>query len=356
MSKIEQFAGAVLGNVFNSVFQPIMAQAFGQSSSSVGGQLTFPLENQQDYGGYILFTATQEPPKALQDLAFADLLEPVIEKVENSETEIQTVEFGNTPEVDLSEAVSSAKKSNSTPIPEHIGKGRTCKLYLPQAIQFADAVSYTNIELGILGAVAERALNSGQSGTEILKNMGQDILGSFESLGTALRQGMQSEAAQVAALRFARRLNSGVAGAISTSTGIALNPNKRSMLQGPELRTFRFTFKMIPTSPDEAREVKAIIQYFREEMYPEATNDLGVSAALKYPSKFDIALKYRKANGSVGKVATGILPCFLRSVDVNYNASGMAFHGDGEAYETDLTLQFVEERTLTKADVAVGGY
>ena len=80
-------------------------------------------------------------------------------------------------------------------------------------------------------------------------------------------------------------------------------------------------------------------------MYPDVSDDY-VEAALRFPSKFNIKLLYDKK-----KVATRILPCFLQGVDVVYNATGMAFHRDGNFQETDISLNFVEERPLTKRDI-----
>ena len=80
-------------------------------------------------------------------------------------------------------------------------------------------------------------------------------------------------------------------------------------------------------------------------MYPETSSE-GLQAALKFPSKFSIELRYGKK-----KVATGILPCFLETVDVAYNPSNMGFHEDGNFQETDISLSFVEERALTKRDI-----
>jgi len=327
------------------------------NADTPGGQLKYPLENENDYGGYITFTAKQEAPKPLGKWV-ARLLtddQETLKKFNESQGSGSLNAAENSSKVEP-EATASAKRDDRPPLPDYIGSGRTCKLYLPQAIQFQDTVSYTNIELGILGNVAENAIRNNQTGSELLRSAWTNIKESFESLGEVFSKGFQSEAAQIAALRLSRRMNSGVAGAVSTQTGIALNPNRRSVLQGPNLRNFRFAFKMIPTSPEEARAIKSIVQFFREELYPEQTNDLGVSAALKYPSQFHMKMRYRTNDGKLKNVASGILPCHLTGVDVVYNPTGMAFHTDGEVQETDLNLQFTEIRTLTKRDVALGGY
>jgi len=327
------------------------------NADTAGGQLKYPLENEQDYGGYITFTAKQEAPKPLGKW-FVKLLtddEDTLKKFNESQG-IGSLEAAEQSSRVPPEAALGTKRDDRPPLPDYIGSGRTCRLYLPQAIQFQDTVTYTNVDLGILGSVASNAIQNNATGSELLRSAWTNIKESFESLGEVMAKGFQTEAAQIAALRLSRRMNTGVAGAISTQTGIAINPNRRSMLQGPNLRNFRFAFKMIPTSPDEARAIKSIVQFFREELYPEQTNDLGVSAALKYPSQFHIKMKYRTNGGKVKNVASGILPCHLSGVDVVYNPTGMAFHTDGEVQETDLNLQFTEIRTLTKRDVALGGY
>ena len=176
----------------------------------------------------------------------------------------------------------------------------------------------------------------------------------FTSIGELFKKGMTDEATQVAALRMARRLNTEVAGAIQTESGIAINPNKRSMLQGPGLRNFRFTFKMIPTSEAESNSIKEIVKFFRSEMYPTVIESAGIPAALNYPSEFDIKLNYRTASGKAVQVGTGILPCFLQGADVAYNNTSAAFHHDGNVQEVDLTLNFIETRTLSRDDIVNG--
>ena len=46
-----------------------------------------------------------------------------------------------------------------------------------------------------------------------------------------------------------------------------------------------------------------------------------------------------------------ILPCFLESLDVTFNPNSMAWHDDGEPQETVISVSFIEERALNRADV-----
>jgi len=300
----------------------------------------FPLED-DGYKGRISFEAVQEAYRTLPETVFNGLVEGA--NLANQ----ATVDANADPNKlkSKSKAFTGVQKTVRGTLPPRIGAGRKATLYLPQALQFQDTVEYTGIDLGIIGRGAAEAISAGRSGGAIAKAMAGNMLPNFASVQEAFNQGLKSEAAQVAGLRLASKISPELQGAIETETGIAINPNRRSTLKGIGIRQFRFSFKMIPTSPEEAEEVKRIVQFFREEMYPDTSDDV-LEAALRFPSKFNIKLFYDKK-----KVATRILPCFLQGVDVVYNATGMAFHKDGNFQETDLSLNFVEERPLTKRDI-----
>ena len=171
-------------------------------------------------------------------------------------------------------------------------------------------------------------------------------------LWKGLTGGDAGAAAQIAVMRLAKGINSEIGNAIESETQIIVNPNKRSTLRGVALRRFNFTFKLIPTSKLEADTITGIIKFFREEMYPVSEVALGaanLSLALRFPSKFNIAMSY---DGK--KIATYILPSFLENINVIYNPNAMAFHADGNFQETNITLNFVEERALSKSDIEKG--
>tara|TARA_R110000782_G_scaffold2315_3_gene9221 strand:- start:36794 stop:37819 length:1026 start_codon:yes stop_codon:yes gene_type:complete len=303
----------------------------------------FPLED-DGYKGRITFEAVQEAYLTLAQTGFKAGVEGV--NAVNSAQPDANADPNKTQvnQVNMA-AFLGVQKTKRGKIPPRIGAGRKASLYLPQALQFQDTVEYTGIDLGIIGSAAEKALARGRTGGGVASAVAGNILPDFASVQEAFSKGLQSEGAQVAALRVSSKINAEAQGAIETQTGIALNPNRRSTLRGIGIRQFRFSFKMIPTSPEEAEEVKRIVQFFREEMYPDTSDD-AITAALRFPSKFNIKLFYDKK-----KVATRILPSFLQGVDVVYNATGMAFHKDGNFQETDISLNFVEERPLTKRDI-----
>lgn len=299
----------------------------------------FPLED-NGYKGRIIFEAVQENYKTLPETIFNGLVKSQLQGG------VEDLEGPEAVPILSAAALAGTQRTVRGNLPPRIGNNRKATLYLPAALQFQDNVEYTNIDLGIVGQAAAKALaDPTGTGRSVLGAVTSNMLPDFQSLQDAFNMGLRSEGAQVAALRLSNKLSPEVQGAIETTTGIALNPNRRSTLRGIGVRQFRFTFKMIPESPDEAQEVKKIVQFFREEMYPDTSDD-ALSAALRFPSKFKIKLLYDNK-----KVATRILPSFLAAVDVVYNSTGMAFHKDGEFQETDISLSFIEERALTKRDV-----
>ena len=294
---------------------------------------SFPLHDTQDYKGRIIFTAVKENYRTLVNTAIQAAKGNGDPRNEPQNgifrgTEYSTVQTGK-PDRTILDTVS---------------------LYLPSQLRFGDAAEYTNVDLGMIGAATALGIREGASGKELLNKALSASLPSLEDLQDAFVKGLGSEAAQVAALRSAGAVSSGIAGAIETETGITLNPNRRSVFKGIGLRRFQFAFQLIPTSALEARRIKEVIGFFRHNMYPDMSGPIdanrGTSAAFRFPSKFYVGMYY----GSK-KVGTGILPCFCEYVNVTYNPNYMAFHDDGEPQETVIELGLIEERALTKADI-----
>lgn len=310
-----------------------------RSGTALKQTFKFPLEDDNGYKGRITFRTVKEAYKTLPETVFEGLTDPQSRRGGVNALEGPEAVVG-------AGSIYGTQKTTRGDLPIRFDESRKAILYLPGALQFQDNIEYTNVDLGIVGQAARQALqNPNATGRAVLGAITGNLLPDFQSVQEAFNMGLRSEGAQVAALRLTNKLSPEAQGAIETTTGIALNPNRRSTLRGIGVRQFRFTFKMIPESPDEAREVKQIVQFFREEMYPDTSDD-ALQAALRFPSKFEIRMEY---DGK--KVATNILPCFLANVDVVYNSTGMSFHTDGEFQETDLSLSFVEERALTKRDV-----
>lgn len=229
--------------------------------------------------------------------------------------------------------------------------GDSVTLYLPTSIVYNDVVDYGQTEMGISGAATAAALQGGSNYLGAAATALSSMVPSFTSIYDAAVSGAQSDAATIAMLRTVGRVSQPVRAAVETTTGLALNPNKRSTLTGVGIRSFNFTFKLIPESRREAREIEYIINLFRSEIYPEDYIAGGLPIGYRYPNKFAIEMFYDNK-----PVATKILPSFLQSFTTNYNPNSMSFHDDGKFPEIDISMSFMEDRTLRKQDVRDNGY
>jgi hypothetical protein len=221
-----------------------------------------------------------------------------------------------------------------------VAGGKQIELFLPMGFIIGDKVQLENQNQGILrGAIGDKMSGRGNSLTD-------------QTYGTTF-----TDYLMVAAATAAAKVAPALSGVAQEITRTAPNPNTRSYFKQVGLRQFQFQFKMIPTSQSEARTIRAIIKAFRAEMYPET-----IPGAGDYAIGYRIPHKY-KIESFYGDQELGIklLPCFLESVQTNYNSSGMSFlrdpaGGDVHFSEVDLALNFQEGRALNKKLVEEAGF
>ena len=227
--------------------EAVSASRFSENNATI---LKYPLNNQDDYGGTITFRARTPEYNTLGSKAI-DFLAPEYTGGSKAEQIIQADEFASVARSAKKSSVERRTTKTETLRP-NIGSGRKCTLYLPGAIQIQDRVTYSNVDLGVLGAGIRQGILSDKSAGDIISDVAGGIKDTFSSLITSLSTGAVSEEAQVAALRVFGA-SSTISGAISSATGVALNPNRRAVLSGPELRSFSFSFRLVPTSQAEAQ-------------------------------------------------------------------------------------------------------
>jgi len=328
----------------------------------------FPLNRYDEYPAHVSFEAFEEDYQSLLDLGTSvveDNVDPgILEDIGENVKEFLDKWLGNDQETIQNNEVNRP-----------VGVQGKVQLYLPQAIQIADKIDYGPIDLGILGASAFALTQAANQGRDI--SVRRITAESVSSIVGGITRAISGDLGTVGAQLGIQRVMQGVgrpevAGAVASAAGIAVNPNRRNIMQGISLRAFRFTFKMIPTSASEAREIKNIIKFFRTSMYPTLLADAqnlsifqgvrttqGLSAGLAFPRKFNIRMFYELADSRTSttafrqteEIATGILPCFLESFDAVYNPNAMAYHEDGNPQEIDINMNFIEERPVTREDI-----
>lgn len=258
---------------------------------------------------------------------------------------------------------------------------KTIWLYLPSMAQ-SDAVSVDETNIGVAGAVAAGAIQKGGVG-RVLDAAGQSV-DQLASTVSAIRKGAPPNVGTIAtAIGFAKDIpviNKG-ANAVSYATGITKNPHTISLFQGVQLRQHEFEFNFAPRNAAEARQVEAIVKFFRLAMYPQSLTgaeafgdslnnelfedengelrrgtdeELGadVSLAFIHPNTFKLtALRMDKSGELVDLAPKGLFygESILRSCTVNYDPSNsMAQRPDGSFPSTSMTLSFVEVETLDR--------
>lgn len=278
-------------------------------------------------------------------------VEPSKEELKANEKDV--LEFKKVPLSSLGAQVSNINQDLTENIPtKNTAACPYVSLYLPSAFQLADAVSYENFELGAMGAGIEKGIKSGAT-------VGGAVLGglktSFEALGNIGQIAGSSlditndTAALVAATVAAKsgKIGEETKAAISSVTGTQLNPNARALFKSVPLRTFNFSFTMIPANADEANVIKAIVRHFREELYPTGLDMAGINYGYRFPNRFIIETRYKD------RAIPGLkfLPAYLQSVNSVYNTQGMGMHEDGNFSSTSITLSFTESKALMKQHI-----
>ena len=236
-------------------------------------------------------------------------------------------------------------------------------LPLQRDLRFSDNVVYESPPIGMLGAGLEGAIG-GKNPFEGATNGD----GTFSTAASALAAQAVAKASGAGVGALVGKIAGGALGgavlgsgateslgdAVKSATRIASAPNQRTLFKEVQIRQFAFTFKLIANSKREAEEIKSIIKFFRQELYPEmmTVGDNKVPIAYKFPNVFSINVK----NQFGGNAASKIQRCYLRDVQTSYNATGNGLLEDGSFIEVDISLSFQEVKALDKQMVALEDY
>jgi hypothetical protein len=219
----------------------------------------------------------------------------------------------------------------------------TITLPLPAGLTFQDTVAYENAELSAIGGIAA------DGGIEAL----------MSAMGTYAGPNFQEQA-----LKAVKDLGARAGGnRARAALGRTPNPNTRALFKQPNLRTFVFSYKMVPQSSDEADQIIKLIKLFRAELYPTSTSTDpdDFQSGFFFPKRFQIKFYLLKGGTGGTLVETDdvpkIQPAYLSAFSASYNSGGPAMFidagGDNKARfsEVDISMTFMESRTLFKPDV-----
>jgi len=288
------------------------------------GKYSFPLEDRDRYASKLQFQVVRiDPPTFSTKFSTNETLD----RLTNGEADLKDFKGGS---------------------PATLSLGSKCDLYMPQAIQITDGFSYSTPDLGAAGAVGVAAAQQGQG-----------LIGAADA---AISQGAKSisdfvgaiggaDIGPLGAVRAAQLIPGETAGNVAQVAARAtVNPNVRAIFSKVNLRRFTFQFKLIPLSAEESRMVQTIIKFFRFHAYPEDISIGEISVGYNFPDMFRIKA-FTKVNGAYIQNGTHIKDCYLESISTTYNPTQATFHRDGTPTEVDISLNFLEHRTLSRKDI-----
>ena len=237
----------------------------------------------------------------------------------------------------------------------------TILLPIPSNIQDGNSVNYTDDSMNsLVGAALGGAEGIMKGIPTAFADGGIEGAADYllkQSQGALNASGLTLENAQNLVTKYFAGQAVGLFGAnvsinqlLAREGGQVFNPNMELLFNGPSLRNFNFTFKIMPRSSDEAEEVKQIIRFFKKGMSAKA----GAGGLfLKTPNVFE--LTYRKGTGE-HPFLNKFKQCFLENISVNYTGDGVyATYEGGEPVSMEMTLAFKELAPIYDVDYDVQG-
>ena len=215
-------------------------------------------------------------------------------------------------------------------------------LPMPPGVTFGDNMSYSTLDLGIIGTIASETINQVANQNTIAGAVGAGVGG---LVGSVVNKAKKLNAAAAASI-IARNIpaSGNIADVIDFSTKQVIAPNTNSSFQNSGIRQFNFTFKLVSKTKKEAVAIDKIVSNFRRGMYPK-----GNDVVLAYPATWQI--KFNNADASENKFIPKIYSCYLTSLTSTFNGSTNLFHEDGSPIETDVSASFQETKALTRDDI-----
>lgn len=214
-------------------------------------------------------------------------------------------------------------------------------LPIPPGISIGDGMSYSSVNLGIIGTIMAETMTQMGKQTSVSGVIGAGVGG---MVGSVINKAGQLNAAAAASILSRKFGYETVADAVDFSQRQVIAPNTNTTFQNSNIRSYAFSFKLVSRSKKEADAIKSIVNGFRRNMYPE-----GKDVVLSYPPVWKI--KFYDKSGAQNKFLPQIHSSYLTSLTTSYNASTNIFHEDGSPVETDVSISFQETRALTKGDI-----
>jgi len=218
-------------------------------------------------------------------------------------------------------------------------------LPLPQQLADQYGIRYAGTEFGISGALA---MGIGSAGMKMIDQIGTKDGPSLDDMKKEIG-GVSLGGTARALMRRVASIDAGISGAIDRLTGVALNPHNITVFEGINLRSFQFSWKVYPQSPQDSRAIQSALKQIRRLIHPENYNDEGVRDVflLRYPHEvFATIWVEEKALIRIGRSV-------ISDLGINYAPSGTPafFKGTHDPVELEFSITLQEVATLTQQEI-----
>ena len=219
-------------------------------------------------------------------------------------------------------------------------------MYMPASVQVTYGAQYQDTQVG---AVTEQALNAYN---DVLAGRGSDAVGQLGKMGpeiaNSLQQFMLGSIGVIPGFQ-------GVKEAFEMKEGNVIADRLELAFKGINKRNFQYTFKMIPKSEQESRDIRDIVFAFKSNMLPEFVGGNRGGRRFLVPNTFDIQYMYlQNSNHFLHHIST----CVLENMNVAYGGDRYKTfdaNADGAPpMETTITLNFKEMELITRERVFEG--
>ena len=355
---LKQQPGTVIKKVPSTGQVPGTVVVPGSNDGPIGPQISFPdseigFKSQgkvgKQFGGILRY-----PYEALTDET--DYLQIDIRRYDSIATATggSIVSAGSQRSINAIVDVEGATKNELRKTKFKSGQG-TILLPMPSSIQDGNSVSYASGNLDGVTAKVFGALDSVfkdgtvdkgsvQTLTKALTTaagkIGDATLGN-ENFRGAVMAGLAAEAANIPLGGSLTR-----DAVFARMQGEIINQNVELLFNGVTLRSFKFSFKLTPRGPDEAKLILFIINAFKRNMAPKLGG--GDNFFLKTPNVFELV--YKKGSG-LHPFLHSFKQCVLTDMSVNYTGEGTyAVYDDSTPVSTVLELGFKELEPIYDLD------
>lgn len=208
----------------------------------------------------------------------------------------------------------------------------------PGGVSFSDGGSYTTIDMGMIGDIAQIVAKGGSP-----MEMAGSTLGAFKKQAA----GLGAVGGGILALKTLGANDA--ATALEFANKSIRNPRTNTAFSGNTLRNFQFNFKMIGKDPKEVDEINEIQSFFREQVYASKLN--GTSTIMQqYPNQWTIQFMDPR-DGTELQYMPKIFTSYLTTATTAVNSTSNTFRTDLSPLEVDVSLGFQETKILDRDEI-----